>query len=532
MKQQIGIWSKSCRDWQEEAYRLAMDTFDRGEKDFLCVATPGGGKTVFALRVAHKLLQFQQVNRVVVIAPTDHLRKQWALSAGYLGIDLDPYSITENPRDFWGAVLTYQSLAANDGQVKQDCDSAPTLVIIDEIHHAGDSLTWGKSLQTAFESAVCRLSLSGTPFRSDRNPIPFVKYENLQSRSDYNYSYRQAISENVCRPIHFKSYDGKMKWKSGGITYAHSFCDEVKEKVNSERLITALNPSGSLMKQMITDANNQLDEIRLTNHRRAAGLVLAVDQSHAKRLATLISQITGEFVDVAVSEDKNASDKIEIFSNSDRKWLVCVKMVSEGVDIPRLRVGVYATNVKSDLFFRQAVGRFVRVIPNLKEQDAYLYIPKDYEIVKIAQEIERERSHGLKEKSAKKTLLGEPDRDEKDYEAISAEFTGTQQLSLFGNMVATAFNLPGNIARQIEEQKATKPQNDEEIIGFKKKEMLRDEVIELSKDVARKLCKNKEQIDWNLPHKLWIDRGGKNIETESYDELEKRKHWLKLKLRG
>ena len=86
----IRPWESKLRAWQLDAARKVKEKYDRGEKDFLCVATPGAGKTIFALRVAHYLLSRQMIERVVIICPTEHLKKQWAENAYAAGIDIDP----------------------------------------------------------------------------------------------------------------------------------------------------------------------------------------------------------------------------------------------------------------------------------------------------------------------------------------------------------------------------------------------------------------------------------------------------------
>ena len=94
-----------------------------------------------------------------------------------------------------------------------------TLVILDEIHHAGDALSWGDAVREAFEPATRRLMLTGTPFRSDTNPIPFVRYEPrataaLRSRFDYNYGYGQALADGIVRPVLFMAYSGELQWRT------------------------------------------------------------------------------------------------------------------------------------------------------------------------------------------------------------------------------------------------------------------------------------------------------------------------------
>lgn len=525
---QLTHWDAELRRWQGNAYDDTIAEFERGVKDFLCVATPGGGKTRYALRVVHKLFQSGYIKRFVVLVHTDHLKRQWALAAAEYGIDLDPDFVVLN--GYHGIVITYQALGTQLSRIYQLVQNAPTLVISDEVHHAGENLTWGDALKTVFEQAAFRLSLSGTPFRSDSNKIPFVEYNNGISKANFTYGYGEALADGVVRPVYFPAYDGKMEWKTDGKKFVHSFEDILSDIKASERLKTALSVKGDWMRHIIADAETKLNEIRKT-HFNAGGLIFAIDQKHARQIAKLLKEITGEDAAVAVSEDKESSKIIERYAKGARKWLICVKMVSEGVDIPRLRVGVYATNVKSELFFRQVVGRIVRMMKGVPEQNAYLFIPKDMEIVKFAREIEKEREHVLKQRREiiQKSLREEKKKNEKEYEAISAEVIGKTQLSLFGNKVANAFGLPGNVAEMIAVN-APQITPDENKATFQKEAALREDITSLSRLVARKLANGNQNIDWNKPHKEWIALGGKRIEQESIVELQRRKVWLERQL--
>ena len=529
----LSYWDAELRNWQERAFDDTLTEFMRGAKDYLCEATPGAGKTRYALRFAHRLLTGNHIKFFIVLVHTDHLKTQWALDADKYGIDLDPYFVVMN--GYHGIVITYQALANQLIRIRQIVDSIPTLIISDEIHHAGENLTWGNALNNAFENAVFKLSLSGTPFREDNNRIPFVKYVNGVSHANFTYGYAEALADGVCRPIYFPAYDGRMEWKTDHIKYVHSFTDVLNDEKSSERLRTALSARGDWMRHIITDADIKLNEIRKT-HSDAGGLVFAIDQRHAKQIAQLMRGITGEMVSVAISDDKESSLAIEKYANSNRKWLVCVKMVSEGVDISRLRVGVYATNVKSEKFFRQVVGRFVRTIKGLPEQNAYLYIPKDVELLEYAYQIEIAREHVLSERKRFvqiNPMFEEQKKDPKEYEAISAHVTEkTQvQLSLFGNKVAGAFGLPANLAKQMALACGTmKLANtvNEHRAAFQEEAALRDDITDLSRQVARKWAGNNAVIiDWDKPHREWIAIGGKPIEQETIAELQRRKIWLR-----
>lgn len=410
MMKTLRCWPEalSLRSWQE---RALLDIDFLGRENTLIVATPGAGKTVLALMVAHMMLHNGVVERVVVVCPTDHLRKQWANAAARVGIDLDPFwsnaDGVEAP-DFFGAVVTFQQVSFAPDLYRMNC-TRKTLVIFDEIHHAGDELSWGKVLREAFEPATSRVSLSGTPFRSDNNTIPFVTYMDGRSCADFTYGYRDALAEGVCRPVYFPSYEGRIQWlSSDGEEKDFSLLDPIARGKAAERLRATLSVRGNWLRGVLAEANEKLSTIRSESHPDAAGLVIAIDQEHAKRIGQLLREITNVEPVVAISEAPDASDRIKRFAKSSARWVVAVKMISEGVDIPRLRVGVYATNIQSELFFRQAVGRFVRVIDGLDEQSAYFYIPADSVLVRYALQIKEERDHLLSERIEKYGLTTHP----------------------------------------------------------------------------------------------------------------------------
>lgn len=386
----------ALRAWQARAFKKFLQ---HDGDNFLVVATPGAGKTKFALRVAHEMLTTGMAVRLVVVTPTDHLKRQWAEAAAEVGIHLDPDWSNGDGReasDYHGVAVTYAQVGTNPDIHRVNCRNRLTVVILDEIHHAGDGNRWGDALRAAFGSAVKRLLLSGTPFRSDNNTIPFVAYEDGQSHPDFSYSYADALADEVCRAILFPSYEGKMEWISGGKEFRATFADGLNEKLAAERLRTALDPDGEWLSRVIRDADEKLSSIRDT-HPAAGGLIIAADQRHAKRIAELVSSVSREVPTLAISDESAASHRIKEFARGHSRWIIAVKMVSEGVDIPRLRVGVYATNVLTEMFFRQAVGRFVRMMVGIDEQNSYLYIPKIEPLIGFVQTIKEERDHQLQE---------------------------------------------------------------------------------------------------------------------------------------
>jgi superfamily II DNA or RNA helicase len=388
--------SRPLREWQLAA---AASVFAHEGGSFLASATPAAGKTTFGLHVAHRMLVEGRVARVAVVAPTTHICRQWAADAARYGIDLEPNrpnAAGPEPRDRHGIAVTYATLAAGPGVHRRRCAEAPTLLIADEPHHMGELAAWGRSTLAAFERARFRLLLSGTPFRSDNTPIPWVAYDDEGvSRADYGYGYTDALLDGVCRPVTFHTYGGDMEWMSDGRRRSADFAVVLPAAESARRLRTALDPEGDWISHVLRDAHGELAGLRAADHPEAGGLVVAIDKEHAELVAARLGRITGEAPEIVTSDAPDASQRIQRFAAGSSAWLVSVLMVSEGVDIPRLRVGVYATSARTELFFRQVVGRFIRRTPAPKEQMSHLFLPSDPTLKRLAAEIEEERNHAL-----------------------------------------------------------------------------------------------------------------------------------------
>lgn len=386
------------RAWQAEALESYLSS---GATDFLAVATPGAGKTTYALRVATELLTAGVVRAVTIVAPTEHLKTQWADAAARVGIDIDPRflnSVGESSSDFHGVALTYAQVASRPDLHRRRTLAEPTLVILDEIHHGGDAKSWGDGIRTAFEGATRRLALTGTPFRSDTNPIPFVRYEMddhgiLRSASDHTYGYAEALRDGVVRPVLFLAYGGAMRWRTkAGDEVAARLGEPLTKDLTAQAWRTALDPKGEWIPQVLQAADKRLTEVR--RHVPDAGaLVIASNQTAARAYAKQLEAITGEKPTVVLSDDSGASARIEDYAQGNARWMVAVRMVSEGVDVPRLCVGVYATSTSTPLFFAQAVGRFVRA--RRRGETASVFLPSVPVVLELAARLEDERDHAL-----------------------------------------------------------------------------------------------------------------------------------------
>jgi superfamily II DNA or RNA helicase len=433
--------ASKLRAWQADALTQYLRTTPR---DFLAVATPGAGKTTYALRLATELFATGLISRVTVVAPTEHLKTQWADAASRVGIRIDPHFTNAAGRhgsEFHGVAVTYAQVASKPLLHRARTQAAPTLVILDEIHHGGDNLSWGDAIREAFEPATHRLGLTGTPFRSDTSPIPFVRYEMgkdsiRRSEADYTYGYAEALRDGVVRPVLFLAYGGSMRWRTkAGDEVSARLGEPMTKDATAQAWRTALDVKGEWIPSVLAAADRRLTEVR-RGVPDAGGLVIASNQTQARAYAKILHGISDEKPVVVLSDYAGSSGKIEEFAEGNQRWMVAVRMVSEGVDVPRLCVGVYATSTSTPLYFAQAVGRFVRA--RRRGEIASIFLPSVPVILEHAARLEDERDHALDRVSlpgdeasiwspedgilaAANRAGSTPDLDEPSFEALESE---------------------------------------------------------------------------------------------------------------
>jgi superfamily II DNA or RNA helicase len=505
--------STSLRAWQTQAL-AQLDGWSEGP--FLLSAAPGAGKTRPALELARGLIAKRLIDRVAVLCPTAPLTRQWAAAAAALDLQLQPDSGSARPpRDFHGVAVTYARVASDPSSWAREVTPS-TLVVADEAHHLGDELAWGTAFQAAFSGAPRWLLLSGTPFRSDATPIPGVRYDaDGRAEPDFSYTYAQAAAEGICRPVAFVAFDGSLSWRSGEDVIESSFETVLSTREAGRRYRTAIStelPEG--LPRILREADGRLRELRAKGHRDAGALAVAADAAHAREISKLLSQATGRSPVLVLHTDARASRKLEAFRSSRDPWIVAVNMVSEGVDIPRLRVGVYASAAKTPLIFRQIVGRFVRTLPGRPPEPSWVYLPADPLLRTHAAEVESELRHALRRPEEAEEAFDEPEQrcqsepsPQAEFVPLSAEFA--PQMTLFG----PAPPAPAPSAPPAATLSAAPPAQ----ATFERRESLRQQRSRLVADLQRREGRSHREIN------AWLNRavGVVRVDDATIEQLER-----------
>lgn len=437
------------RKWQAKFLEAFINKAPRmalaSDEGFLLYATPGAGKTIAMFSALTYLKSNQLIRWAVIVVPAGPLKRQVAVEAKKLfGLELR-WDDEGADSDFDGEVVTIQSLRNRDDRAVRTRYNE-VLVCVDEFHHPSATNTWGEDLERTLGGCKYKLFATGTPFRSDRDTLKYVSYEDLgegemRLNPDYSYAYGDALVDSIRQPsdkkivrtaqFHlFDAPDGEeMYWAIDGDEYRHKLSDNLAaiyepdqstglsafiKSLRSARYAAAISMRFNLAKRMIRQAVDDLyGDIRKT-HGHAAGLIVCKDKNHADDVAKFMRDDLNiePLVIYTDAEGGSTDSKIKQFRRVDSRhdWIVAVQQVSEGVDIKRIRSIVWLTNKKTHLLFLQILGRAIRwehttvgdtVITPLNDQMAHMYLPAEgsdtldkddpIELVKFAKEIEQEQ---------------------------------------------------------------------------------------------------------------------------------------------
>lgn len=370
------------RRWQSDCVEQALTKFSQGENHFLCLATPGAGKTAMASTLAQRLLELGMIDLVLCFSPSIIVSSDFQNA-----LEEHTQSRMDGFLGSRGQSLTYQSMLHLNNAFWTLLQTHRVLVIFDEIHHcAGDNLdnanVWGqKIIQHIQHRAAYTLALTGTPWRSDRIPIALSSYsQDNRIHCDFIYGLAQAVQENVCRAPSITLIDNdRILVKREGETEKYSsFATLLKlSGCSYQQLID----NDELIVYLLKQAAKKLQQIR-KQHQTAGGLIVAASVDHAHKIAVLLERHLGQRACIATYMEEDAHSTIDTFRNTAQPWIISVGMVSEGTNIPRLRVCCHLTRVKTELHFRQVLGRIVRMGDYPGE--SYLYLPAEPNLVEYA----------------------------------------------------------------------------------------------------------------------------------------------------
>lgn len=364
------------RQWQQQCIEAALDHFDI-TPHFLCQATPGAGKTRMAAALASSLFNQGKIDLVLCFAPScqvvDGFRKTFA---NVLDKRLDGLVGAV------GGAYTYQAMEHRDDAFWQLLDEFRVLVVFDEIHHCAGhdpllSNAWGQQiLQKIQDRAAYTLALSGTPWRSDDLAIALARYSSPKGEliCDYRYGLKEAIADGVCRSPRIVLLDNKrvqltetLEVKSTAKVFPSIAALLGESPISYDDLLR----HDDVMQQILGLGCEKLDDIRRTKP-DAAGLIVTSDIEHAHQVAQAL-EAQGEACHVVTNQTRGAQQVINTFRHSDCRWIVAVGMISEGTDIPRLQVCCYLSRIRTELHYRQVLGRILRRIGQGDDQ-AWLFM--------------------------------------------------------------------------------------------------------------------------------------------------------------
>jgi superfamily II DNA or RNA helicase len=414
------------RPWQQQALEKAIHwlTVVREDRHFLINAAPGAGKTMASSAIARALIERGEIDRVVVIAPRAEVVSQWAddfrrVTGRYMskvtGRDGDIAAMNLDVCATWASVQGLQDA------MQAVCRSARVLLICDEHHHAAVEAAWGNGADGAFADAKFVLVLTGTPIRSDGAQSVWMAYDdagaiNQPEDGTYTLTYGEAVDLGYCRPVTFHRHEGRFTVDIDGSAQVHvsgrqravlskdlARLPTLQRALDFYRLactpqferdgVTPL--AGGYQATMLECAGQKLNDLRY-RMADAGGLVIAPTIDMAEYMVKLIERIEGETPILVHSKMPNADSKIRAFRNTNKRWLVSVAMVSEGVDIPRLRLLVYLPHALTELAFRQAIGRVVRTAGPQDDTRAYVVMPCLDTLETYARRVEDEMPSSVK----------------------------------------------------------------------------------------------------------------------------------------
>lgn len=477
------------RAWQSECSEIAIQAFETGQLAFTAAVGVGSGKTLWGVWVATQLMDLGSVDCVVVVCPSEPIQASWCADFAKFGLAVRKLEGNSEislrmPADERGYVTTYQSVAMQPLLHRRRCAGRRVLVILDELHHLGDARTdgdeataWADGCVAAFGDGAARhvICLTGTPGRGDARRLPFVEYEpgqvegewipKLASPFGYTYTYGNAVNDRVVRRAAFRYVGAEgqvcVKNKDGGMVVVEGGASTAEDKCMLRNHLerAALNVDARIGDESVGVAAQaivervlyELDCIKKSQP-DAAALIVCYRVAQAKLYQRVLEVGMGRR-SVVVYDDKNSDPArvIEAFKTSrDVDVIIAVNMVSEGVNIPRLRVCGFLSPIEADLTLTQILGRVVRTnwqspsVPfgEVRDEDDDDPLPGEAvfvcldkpELRAFATAVEKDMDAAAREprKQERSEAAAEPNRNE--YESVIEQMLATETGGVVGGL--------------------------------------------------------------------------------------------------
>jgi superfamily II DNA or RNA helicase len=337
--------------------------------------TPGGGKSGACTLFASKLLHANLVDHALWVVPRKSLAEQ--AEEAFLHPDFNPHGFTLRPNQdncfpllrppHRGVISTYQAIAAQPEIYLHLVQAGRLLLILDEVQFLADesAAAWTKAVTPLVQRARYSLLCSGTLFRNDRMPIPFIDYSEPDDdglrfpHADIEYPLRLAIAERAIVPIELILSGGCCHYEYNSETYEVDLqtAPSQEESRALQTFLASLDSVHGVIDRMLAHWRDW------TQHNyRSRLIVVANRQSQAKNLAKYIESRHGLRCCLAISELDDSQDNLKRFRKyKEGDCLVTVGMAYVGLDVPDLTHMAFLSATRSFPYLLQAFARISRV---------------------------------------------------------------------------------------------------------------------------------------------------------------------------
>lgn len=457
--------------WQDQSISHFMNNLRefysqaRGQlqRAYINEVSPSGGKTIFSMKLAARMIETGLIDKVIWCVPRENIKDGFGddsrfvdiaveqkrlLNSKFIRVDTDLNSTYKGQlRNYHGAVITYHALRGMYDYLGLLAEKYRMLFVFDEAHHGAtgeedDAMNvWGGEMERCRAIAHAIVCMTGTPLRSDLKRIPFVRYKEIEASDgrkgyqvepDFSFSYQKAVTAGIARKLICRSQDAE-------ITYDIEGEEGVIERITSA--ISAI-PFGHLQRvkntafcfnrgivdDMLKIAHDECGRMRRTGDPDAAILVigrrdLSEGDSSLSGIAERISALfSDDSVTVESADGPIARDTIRAFKKGKSNWIVAKEMISEGTNIPRLRIVVILRDIGNRTFYEQLVHRVTRNDANDRPQDAIIIQLQLPHLHEWGKDLERQALIGWQKRKREQAGASDGGQSERKYiEGVSVD---------------------------------------------------------------------------------------------------------------